>query len=232
MLAIPAAVAALLQLGLTPAAAPHPLSPDTSRPAAPTPAAASAGPTTASEAVLPGPRLLQRFDMAGAWSAEAMPADTPRPRPRARAIIHSDAYYTRLTIHRLASYAILPLFAGEWIVGQKVYNQEPQRSSARGLHSLLGIGIFAAFGANTITGVWNLLEARHDPGAARRTTHVLLMLAADAGFAATAATIPHGSRLGGFRTGPTQSAMNRHRDIAIASIALGTVGTGMMWLWK
>ncbi len=102
----------------------------------------------------------------------------------------------------------------------------------RALHGVLGAGIFGAFGLNTVTGVWNLWDARHDPGAARRTTHVLLMLAADAGFAATWATVPHGTRIGGFRSGPTQSAMNRHRDIAIGSIALGTIGTGIMWLWK
>ncbi|HEX9108895.1 MAG TPA: hypothetical protein VF832_16730 [Longimicrobiales bacterium] len=233
MPAFPSAVVVVLQLALAPAAAPPLLPADTSLPAATRGAtAASDAAPAAQDVAAPGPRLQLRFDPARAWALEAVPADTPQPRPRARAITHSDAYYTRLTIHRIASYAILPLFAGEWIVGQKVYNEEPQRSSARGIHNLLGWGIFGAFAANTVTGVWNLVEARHDPGAARRTTHVLLMLAADAGFAATAATIPHSQHINGFRTGPTQSAMNRHRDIAIGSIALGTIGTGIMWLWK
>ncbi len=204
--------------------------------AAPTPAPTDTGnaATTASApaAAAPGPRLLTRFDPDAAWAAATMAVDTPPPTRRPRAIVHSDAYYTRLTIHRIGSYAILPLFAGEWIVGQKVVNQEPQRTSSRAIHGVLGAGIFGIFALNTVTGVWNLVEARHDPGAARRDTHVILMLLADAGFAATAATIPHGSHLGGFRTGPTQSAMNRHRDIAIGAIAAGTIGTALMWLWK
>ena len=38
-------------------------------------------------------------------------ADTPVARPRPRAIEYSDAYNTRLTIHRIGSYTMLPLFA-------------------------------------------------------------------------------------------------------------------------
>ncbi len=202
---------------------------------APTPAdtgSVTAPSSASAPAAAPGPRLLTRFDASAAWAATTMAVDTPPPTRRPRAITHSDAYYTRLTIHRIGSYAILPLFAGEWLVGQKVYNQEPQRTSMRVAHGVLGAGIFGIFGLNTVTGVWNLVEARHDPGAARRDTHVILMLLADAGFAATWATVPHGERLGGFRTGPTQSAMNRHRNIAIGSIAAGTLGTALMWFWK
>lgn len=208
---------ALLQLS---APAPAPVPPDSGRTL-----------DTAAVATAAGPRLVPRFDAERAWAAVVMPSDTPPPTRRPRAITHSDAYYTRLTIHRLASYAILPLFAGEWYVGQKVLNEEPQRSSLRGLHTALGLGIFGAFAANTVTGVWNLVEARHDPDAARRDTHVILMLLADAGFVATAATIPHRHRELGVPT-IDQTQMNRHRDIAIGSIAVGTIGTALMWLWK
>ncbi len=191
--------------------------------------------TAAVAATVPGPRLSPRFDAARAWTLEAMPSDTPPPTRRPRAITHSDAYYTRLTIHRYASYAILPLFAGEWYVGQKVLNEEPQRSSLRAVHMALGVGVFGAFAANTVTGVWNLWEARHDPGAARRDTHVILMLLADAGFAATAATIPrrHREYVNGFPFYTFDAARGRtHKDIAIGSIAVGTIGTAIMWLWK
>jgi len=202
--------------------------------AAPQPADTGVSAATAAAAPAAGPRLVTRFEAepATTWVPAPMVVDTPPPTRRPRAIFHSDAYYTRLTIHRIASYAILPLFAGEWYVGQKTMNEEPQRTSARALHGVLGAGIFAAFAVNTVTGVWNLVEARHDPGAARRDTHVILMLLADAGFAATAATVPHGHRELGLHQGPTLSAMNRHRDIAIGSIAVGTIGTGIMWLWK
>ncbi len=202
----------------------------------PVPARADSGttPDTAARTAA-GPRLVTRFDTERAWTLATMPSDTPPPTRRPRAITHSDAYYTRLTIHRWASYAILPLFAGEYYVGQRVLNDEPQRSNLRGMHTVLGLGIFGAFAANTVTGVWNLWEARHDPGAARRDTHVILMLLADAGFAATAATIPHRriELVNGFpiRTFDTSRART-HKDIAIGSIALGTIGSAMMWLWK
>ncbi len=205
---------------------------------APAPAVADSGraaDTAAVAASALGPRLVTRFDAERAWTLAVMPSDTPPPTRRPRAIVHSDAYYTRLAIHRYASYAILPLFAGEYYVGQRVLNDEPQRSSLRGMHTVLGLGIFAAFAANTVTGVWNLWEARHDPGAARRDTHVILMLLADAGFAATAATIPHRHRefVNGFPFYTFDTSRARtHKDIAIGSIALGTIGTGLMWLWK
>ena len=50
------------------------------------------------------------------------PAQDTEPRKRRRAIQYSDAYYTRLTIHRYASYAELPLFAAEYALGQRILN--------------------------------------------------------------------------------------------------------------
>jgi len=48
-----------------------------------------------------------------------------------------------------------------------------------------------SLGLNSVTGVWNLWESRHQPaGRTRRTLHGLLMLAADAGFGATASMPP------------------------------------------
>ena len=56
--------------------------------------------------------------------APLFPVDT-EPDPgtsRSRAVRHSDLYYTRLTIHRYASYLTVPLFAAEYVVGQQLYN--------------------------------------------------------------------------------------------------------------
>src|SRR5665213_2650132 len=47
-------------------------------------------------------------------------SDTPRVRPRA--IEYSDWYNTRLTIHRWGSYTMLPLFAGEYYLGNRLLN--------------------------------------------------------------------------------------------------------------
>lgn len=52
------------------------------------------------------------------------PVDT-EPDPgtsRTRAVRNSDLYYTRLTIHRYASYLTVSLFAAEYVVGQQRYN--------------------------------------------------------------------------------------------------------------
>ena len=151
--------------------------------------------------------------------------DTTRP----RAIVYSNGYYTRLTIHRIASYAELPLFAAEYFVGTKVLNDERDnpgvRSSLRGTHGMLATGLEALFALNTVTGVWNLIEARHDPaGRTRRWLHSLTMLAADAGFVATAGST-RSARGGG-------TSASTHRAWAIGSMGLATASTLMMWLWK
>lgn len=158
-----------------------------------------------------------------------VPAVTRQDTTRPRAIAYSDGYYTRLTIHRIASYAELPLFAAEYFVGTKVLNDERDnpgvRSSLRGTHGMIASGLEALFAVNTVTGVWNLVEARHDPaGRTRRWLHSLTMLAADAGFVATAGST-RSARGGG-------TSANTHRAWAIGSMGLATASTLMMWLWK
>jgi hypothetical protein len=91
------------------------------------------------------------------------------------------------------------------------------------------------FAVNTVTGVWNLVEARHDPsGRTRRNLHALGMLLADAGFAWTA-SLAGGAHerddFGGITTARVDAG-TRHRNVAIASMSIATVSTLMMWLWK
>lgn len=148
---------------------------------------------------------------------------------RRRAIEYSDAYAVRLKIHQIGSYIELPLFAAEYFVGQKVLNDEradpTRRSSLRGTHGAIARGLELLFAVNTVTGGWNLIESRHDPaGRTRRWIHSIAMLAADGGFVATAASA--GSARGG-GTNP-----DRHRNLAIGSMAVATAATVMMWLWK
>jgi hypothetical protein len=154
-------------------------------------------------------------------------ADTGEKRPKA--IEYSDAYYTRLAIHRYASYAELPLFAAEYVLGQKLLDdvRDGRRGSSgtRSAHSAVAVGLGALFAVNTVTGVWNMIEARHDPaGRTRRNLHVVTMLLADAGFVWTA------SLAGGAKE--SEHGADRHRNAALASIGVATVSTLMMWLWK
>ena len=140
------------------------------------------------------------------------------------AIQHSDAYETRARIHKYASFATLPLFAGEIALGQSLFNESTPAGSKRGLHAAVGAGIIGLFGLNTVTGAWNLFgEGWQDhEGRTLRLVHGLLMMAADAGFVGTWATGPHSGRL---RTALTfEHDKVVHRNIALASIGVGTAG--------
>jgi hypothetical protein len=162
------------------------------------------------------------------------PATQP-PQPsnqpvHAIAVQHSDAYLTRAKIHKYASFATLPLFATEVILGQSLFNESTPAGSKRGVHAAVGAGIIGLFGVNTVTGTWNLFGEgwQEKEGRTLRLVHGLLMMAADAGFVATWATGPHSGRL--------QTALNfesqktTHRNVAIASISVGTAGYLLMLL--
>ena len=144
---------------------------------------------------------------------------------RPRAVQHSDAYYTRLSIHRVGSYVILPLFAGEYFLGNKLLDDNNVAGWVKPTHSVGAFSIATVFAVNTVTGLWNFLESRHESeGKARRVTHLALMLASEAGFVYTASLAGD--------AGEDHEGGARHRNAAIASIGLSTVGTVMMWLWK
>jgi hypothetical protein len=170
-----------------------------------------------------GPRISALTVIAA--SVDPVVADTGRP----RAIEYSNGYYTRLSIHRYASYAELPLFAAEYALGQRILNGQRTgdfaSSGTRSAHKVVAGGLGVLFAVNTITGAWNLYEARHDPeGRTRRELHALSMLLADAGFLWTA------SLAGDARE--SQDGANRHRNAALLSIGVATASTLMMWLWK
>lgn len=157
--------------------------------------------------------------------AEA-PDDTVRRRPRA--FVYSDAYTTRRTIHKWSSWAILPLFAGEYVVGQRLYNDGGE-GGLRDTHTALAAGIGGLFAVNTVTGAWNLWESRKDPnGRTRRWIHGIAMIVADAGFLATAGTAPESED--GF--GATEGNKSLHRTLAISSGSLALGSWLMMLLWK
>ena len=148
--------------------------------------------------------------------------DTPRVVRRATPVEYSDWYERRLTIHRWASYTTLPLFAFQYVAGKQLYDKSTDAPSwAKNGHGIAATGVAALFTVNTVTGLWNLWDARKDPeGRKWRTAHALLMLAADGGFAATGILAEKAER----------SADNRrlHRNIAISSMAVATVSYLMM----
>lgn len=141
------------------------------------------------------------------------PAQTSAPPPRA--FEYSDAYRMRAKIHKVSSFATIPLFATEAILGQSLYSETT--SAKKDAHLVVGAAIGALFAVNTVTGVWNLLEARKDPvHRGRRLAHGLMMLGADAGFLATAALGP------GSENGVREGSASAHRAVAFTSIGLAT----------
>ncbi len=158
-------------------------------------------------------------------ATESFSSDTTVRRPRA--IEYSDAYYTRLTIHRIASYAELPLFGAEYVLGERLLHDERTGfppSSLKAAHAGVAGGLAVLFGVNTITGVWNLWDSRQDPSnRTLRIIHSVAMLGADAGFAVAGAT-------GGNAKNNLQDA-RRHRAVSVGSMALATAGTAIMWLF-
>lgn len=154
--------------------------------------------------------------------------------PRRRSVAYSEWYSRRLTIHRYGSYAMLPLFVTQYVLGNKLINQKedlyagkrtiPVDDKLRGTHGVVAGTVGALFVVNTTTGVWNLIESRHtEEGRVRRTIHALTMLTADAGFAYT-------GYLGSQATdrGPPQG--RKHRNVALGSMLVSTAGAALMWL--
>jgi len=153
----------------------------------------------------------------------ALEPQSPAPRPVA--FEYSDAYRTRAKIHKIASFATLPLFGTELALGQSLYNNYPNSRDdpKKAAHVAIGTGIIGLYGIQAVTGIMNLMEARKDPSAGKlRLAHSILMLASGAGFAITPLTAPGG----GFRSAPGQPQL--HRAMAFGSIGVGTVGYLLM----
>lgn len=156
-------------------------------------------------------------DATSTQNAQAQ-AQTAAPPPRV--IEYSDAYRLRARIHKDASIALLPLFGAEGLLGQSLY-QNPG-DGKKTAHIVVGSAILGLFALNSFTGVWNLVESRHDPnGRTRRWVHALLMLGSDAGFIATLATGPGGHN----RFSSTfDDKKSMHRTLAFTSIGMATGG--------
>ena len=138
-----------------------------------------------------------------------------------RAVEYSDWYARRLTIHRYGSYAMLPLFGAEYVLGQRLMNGNAAPGT-RGTHAAVAAGVGALFTINTVTGLWNLYDSRQDTDQrALVWTHSALMLAADAGFAITPLLAEDARE---------QEGGGNHRTMAVTSMGLATVGTLLMWV--
>lgn len=166
-----------------------------------------------------------RVDLLSAIPAFQPAADTVRKkRPL---IAYSDWYGRRLAIHRTLSWAMIPLFAASYVTGDRLLRDGRSQSPywVRATHPWAASATAGVFGINTVTGLWNLWDARHDPeGRTRRIIHSLMFVAADAGFAYAGSIGEQARNDGVIRA--------RHRKIALSSMGVSTASWLFMLLTK
>jgi hypothetical protein len=140
------------------------------------------------------------------------------PQTRRKAIVYSDAYATRLRIHKVLSWGMLPLFAASYFSGDQLLEKGTDAPSwARTMHAPAATGSAILFGANTVTGGWNLWEGRKDPnGRNRRILHSVLFTAASGGFAYAGTKLADDAQ-------ENMNARRTHRNVALGSMGLSTV---------
>jgi hypothetical protein len=167
----------------------------------------------------------QRFDASGMPSPLAVTSDLPQ---RAKAVRHSDFYYTRLKIHQWGAILMIPLAVTQYFVGQDIYKKGNDAAQwEHDIHGPLAATIAVDYGIQAVTGIWNGVEDWGNPGQARRTVHSALMLLAGAGFVAVGATAPERED-GGYLEGNA----SQHRTLAISSMAVMAASGIMMLIWK
>jgi hypothetical protein len=148
-------------------------------------------------------------------------AEAPQTAAPAPAFVYSDAYHARARIHKIGSAALIPLFVTQGILGSSIYNHPTD--GKKSWHKGIAWGIGGLFAVNSVTGATNLIVSRKDPnGRKLRVIHALLMMAADAGFLATAITAPDSSKP------DFTSQRSTHRAIAFTSIGVATTGYLLM----
>jgi hypothetical protein len=155
--------------------------------------------------------------------AVAAAQDTTRRRPRAIEV--SEWYHRRLVVHKALSYAMVPVFAAQYVAGRRLYNSDNggpiAPSWARPVHRAGAKTIAGIFGVNTVTGLWNLWDSRAvEDHRWLRLSHAAVMLGADAAFAYTGIKLADDA-------GFSLENRRRHRNTALyaisASVASGVV---------
>jgi len=157
----------------------------------------------------------------------AVDEEAQTSRPRAKAFEYSDAYQTRLKIHKVASLATIPLFVTQIILGQKLYNFNGS-DGVRTAHQAVAFSLAGLFTLNSVTGVMNLWEGRKDPNRKKKVlVHGIMMLGADAGFTVAGIMAPNRHDLDNY-----QDRFSPHRTIALTSMAVATTAYLIMIFGK
>jgi hypothetical protein len=151
-------------------------------------------------------------------------------RRRRRAVEVSEWYGRRLTIHRTLSYAMLPVFATQYVAGTKLYDAEKNNTSVgswvKPVHKAGAYTIAGIFGVNTVTGLWNLWDSRHtEQHRWLRISHAVVMLGADAAFAYTGIKLSDEAE-------NSQVKRDEHRRVALYAIGVSTASGVVMKIFN
>jgi hypothetical protein len=153
-------------------------------------------------------------------------AEDTVPRRRRKSIEVSDAYETRLRIHRIGSYLVYPLFIAQAVAGNQVFKGSRDAPGwAKTTHRVGASALAGVFTVNTITGLWNLWDSREvEQGRTKRTLHTLLMLASDAGFTYAGVKLSEEAET-------SDEKRREHRTMAYGSMAATLAGIGVIKFW-
>jgi hypothetical protein len=153
--------------------------------------------------------------------------DTIVRRKKKAIVSYSGFYSARLTLHRVLSYTMIPLFAASYVTGDQILKHGPEAPAwARKSHAPFATATAALFTVNTITGLWNLWDSRKDPaGRFKRYLHSFLFIAASAGFTYAGTTLATQAE-------NSESKRRLHRTVALSSMGVSVVSWSMMLLFK
>src|SRR3954470_19367559 len=147
--------------------------------------------------------------------------DTVRRR-RPKAVEVSEWYGRRLTIHRTLSYLTIPVFAAEYVAGERLFKESSAAPQwAKTTHRVGATTLAGIFTVNTVTGLWNLWDSRSTPDhRALRTVHALMMLAADGAFTYAGVKLSEQAE-------QSQAKRREHRTVALSAMGV-TIANGLM----
>lgn len=167
-----------------------------------------------------------------AWTP--IPLDTPTTRRRATEV--DEWYARRLLVHRVTAFAVPALFAYQYWLGQKLWDQSTGeaefREWVRPAHRTNAKIIAGAFAVNTVTGAWNLWDSRSTKeGRTARWLHTAGMVGAMGGFTYAGIKLADDAQHGQ-SADEISDARRNHRTVALASMGVTIVSGVAMWIYN
>ena len=149
-------------------------------------------------------------------SADGRGPDTVQQRRRSVEV--GEWYARRLTIHRYAAYSTIPVFAFQYVAGERLFKEQRDAPQwAKTGHRVGATALAGIFTINTVTGAWNWWDSRSAPkGRVLRTIHAISLLSADAAFTYAGLKLSEEAE-------NSDTKRRLHRTVALSAIGVTTV---------